>query len=72
MTTLQCFRTPLTCKNNVSLETYLSSYVPVRFQIYEEVEIGSEVGEVVATDADSGDLGRVFYSISDNEKLDDV
>ena len=41
----------------------------VRFQIYEEVEVGTEVGGVVATDNDSGDLGRVVYSISDNDKL---
>lgn len=47
----------------------MSCCVPVRFQIYEEVEIGTEVGEVVATDNDSGDLGRVLYSISDNEKF---
>lgn len=40
-----------------------------QFQIYEEVEIGTEVGEVVATDNDSGDLGRVVYSISDNDKF---
>lgn len=47
----------------------MSCCVHVRFQIYEEVEIGTEVGEVVATDNDSGDLGRVVYSISDNDKL---
>lgn len=72
MTTLPRFRTTLTCKNNTALGTHPLSYATVRFQIYEEVEIGSEVGGVVATDGDSGDLGRVFYSISDNEKLDHV
>ena len=34
----------------------------------EEVDLGYEVGTVVAVDADSGKLGEVFYTISDNEK----
>ena len=40
-----------------------------RFHIYEEVDVGSDVGTVVAVDMDSGDLGEVVYSISDSDKL---
>lgn len=69
MTTHQCLKTTLISKKDMSLTSVMSCCVHVRFQIYEEVEIGTEVGEVVATDNDSGDLGRVVYSISDNDKL---
>ena len=39
-----------------------------RFAVYEEVPPGSEVGRVVAVDADSGALGQVVYSLADSDK----
>ena len=51
---------PCSCVTNI---LFLNS-----FEVFEDVSVPSEVGEVAASDADSGMLGEVLYSISDNDQ----